>query len=499
MRAGTVRTAPVDLDKTTDILDTLIIGAGFGGLGAAIALKKRDQHNFLILEKEQDLGGTWLVNRYPGCGCDVASHLYSYSFAPNTSWSRSFSGSEEIWRYLKDCAAQFKLDDHLRFGHAVERLAFDEGNNVWRVALDDGSELVARAVILATGALSKPAEPDIAGLDKFGGRLFHSQSWDHDYDLKDKRVAVIGTGASAIQFVPHVAKRAASVTLFQRTPPWILPKPDRRISAIEHSLFRRVPGLQKLLRGFIYVTNELRAIAFVYQPGLLRMFEWLAKRHIRRSIADPALRATVTPDYRIGCKRVLISNDYYPALTRDHVEVVTQGVEALDETGVIAVDGTHTPVDAVVLGTGFNVTAPFDAGFIRGLNGLDLATHWQAGPEAYLGTVIAGFPNLFMLAGPNTALGHNSMIYMLESQIEYVMAALDYQRKHDVSRLDVNVAVQQRYNDKVQGGLAGSVWNTGGCTSWYKHPSGRNVALWPDFTWRFRARTRRLDPRDFQP
>jgi cation diffusion facilitator CzcD-associated flavoprotein CzcO len=486
------------LSSATAPLDVLIVGAGFGGLGAAIALKKRGQHNFRIIEKEADLGGTWLVNRYPGCGCDVASHLYSYSFAPNPEWSRSFSGSEEIWRYLKRCAKQHELDAHLQFGTAVESLAFDQDNDVWRVDLDDGQSLVVRSVILATGALSRPAVPNIDGLDTFQGHQFHSQSWDHGFPLEGKRVAVIGTGASAIQFVPHVAQRAAHLSLFQRTPPWILPKPDRKISRFEHGLFRRLPWLQKLQRGLIYGTNEMRAIAFVYRPGVLRFFEWLARRHIRRGIADPALRATVTPDYRIGCKRVLISNDYYPALMRANVDVIAQGVRSLDATGVIASDGSHTPCDVVVLGTGFNVTAPFDEGFVRGRDGLDLASHWEAGPQAYLGTVVAGFPNLYMLAGPNTALGHNSMIYMLESQIEYVMGALEHQRVSGAPRVEVRSDVQQRFNDKVQGALAGSVWNTGGCTSWYKHATGRNVALWPDFTWRFRARTRQFDPQDYQ-
>lgn len=486
------------LSSAPAVLDVLIVGAGFGGLGAAIALKKRGRHNFRVVEKEADLGGTWLVNRYPGCGCDVASHLYSFSYAPNPMWSRSFSGSEEIWRYLKDCASRHELDEHLQFNTAVESLAFDQDSDLWRVDLHDGASVAARSVILATGALSRPAVPNIDGLDKFRGHLFHSQGWDHDYPLEGKRVAVIGTGASAIQFVPHVAERAARVSVYQRTPPWILPKPDRRISAIEHRLFRRLPWLQKLQRGLIYSTNEMRAIAFVYRPGVLRVYEWLARRHIRRSIADPALRAAVTPDYRIGCKRVLISNDYYPTLARSNVDVITQGVSALDESGVIASDGTHTPCDVVVLGTGFNVSAPFDVGFVRGRDGLDLATHWQAGPEAYLGTVVAGFPNLYMLAGPNTALGHNSMIYMLESQIEYVMTALDYQRTAGVPRVEVLPDVQRRFNGKVQGALAGSVWNTGGCTSWYKHANGRNVALWPDFTWRFRARTRRFEPQDYQ-
>ncbi len=479
-------------------LDVLIVGAGFGGLGAAIALKERGVTSFAVLEKAADLGRTWLANRYPGCGCDVASHLYSYSFAPNPQWSRSFSGSEEIWRYLKDCAQRYALAPHLRFNSCVQALRWCDDERLWQVSIDGAPALRARSVILATGALSRPKLPDIAGLDQFAGRVFHSQSWDHDYPLEGKSVAVIGTGASAIQFVPHVARRAATLTLFQRTPPWILPKPDRALTGFEHRLFRRLPWLQRLLRGFIYSTNELRAVAFVYQPGLLKLFEWLARRHIRRGIESAALRAAVTPDYRIGCKRVLISNDYYPALNQDNVTLVNQGVRALDATGVIAMDGTHTACDVVVLGTGFNVTAPFDEGFVTGQNGSDLARLWQDGPQAYLGTVVAGFPNLFMIAGPNTALGHNSMIYMIESQLRFIMSALQLQARSPGQVLVVDDDVQREFNEQVQRDLAHSVWNTGGCTSWYKHEGGKNVALWPGFTWRFRARTKHANPADFK-
>ncbi|MEO1575942.1 MAG: NAD(P)/FAD-dependent oxidoreductase, partial [Pseudomonadota bacterium] len=353
---------PVISQRTEPPLDSLIIGAGFGGLCAAIKLKGLGKR-FVVVEKDADLGGTWLVNRYPGCGCDVASHLYSYSFALNPSWSRSFSGSEEIWRYMKSVAERFELGPHLRFNTEVTGLRFDADANLWRVSLRDGETIAAKTVVLATGALSRPALPDVDGLASFKGKVFHSQAWDHDYPLKGKRVAVIGTGASAIQFVPHVAERAGHLDLYQRTPPWILPKPDRALSGTEHALFRRLPWLQKLRRGLIYLANESRVIAFVRAPALLRVFEWVAKRHIRKAIADPELRRTVTPDYRIGCKRVLISNDYYPALARDNVHVIPRGVRAIDETGVIAADGTHRPCATIVLGTGFNVTKPFAPGF----------------------------------------------------------------------------------------------------------------------------------------
>ncbi|MFK8015028.1 MAG: flavin-containing monooxygenase [Gammaproteobacteria bacterium] len=478
-------------------LDVLIVGAGFSGLCAAIRLEKEGKRRYQIIERESELGGTWWVNRYPGCGCDVASHLYSFSFAPNPQWSRSFSGSEEIWRYLKDCAQQFGVAENLRLGTAVHGLEFDEAAGVWAVTLGHDEVVTARSVILATGALSRPRMPDIDGLDSFAGELFHSQQWNHDYDLNGKNVAVIGTGASAIQFVPHLAKRVKTLTVYQRSAPWILPKPDRQISRLEHWLYRRLPWLQRFVRARIYSTNEFRAIAFLHRPALLKVFEALAMRHLRKSIADQTLRARVTPDYRIGCKRVLISNDYYPAIAQSNVEIIAQGVRALDATGVIGADGQHRPCDAVVLGTGFRVSAPFDPGFVTGLKQRDLAGDWHDGPEAYLGTVIAGYPNLFMLAGPNTALGHNSMIYMIESQMNYVMSVLRMLDTAADQRLVVGDDVQRRYNDDVQHDLSESVWNTGGCRSWYRHPAGKNVALWPDFTWRFRARTRAVRPDDF--
>ena len=478
-------------------LDVLIVGAGISGLCAAIRLEQRGNTRYEIIERETQLGGTWWVNRYPGCGCDVASHLYSFSFAPNPDWSRSFSGGEEIWHYLKNCAERFGVVDKVRLHTAVQALRFDETQAMWQVTLDNGETRLARHVILATGALSRAQMPDIDGLNQYKGRLFHSQQWDHDYDFDNKTVAVIGTGASAIQFVPHLARRARKLTIFQRSAPWVLPKPDRKISSVERWLYRRLPWLQTLARARIYAFNEIRVIGFVYRPALLKLFEALARSHLKRSIADPVLRARVTPDYRMGCKRVLISNDYYPAIAQPNVSVIGQPVQGLNATGVISADGQHTPSDAVIFGTGFRVSTPFDRGFVTGLEQRDLAEEWESGPQAYLGTVIAGYPNLFLLTGPNTALGHNSMIYMIESQVNYIMSALELSDRTPDGRLVVGEEVQRRYNAQVQSDLADSIWNTGGCSSWYRHPSGKNTALWPDFTWRFRARTRKAKRADF--
>jgi cation diffusion facilitator CzcD-associated flavoprotein CzcO len=471
-----------------------IVGTGFAGLGMAVRLKQAGIEDFVILEKADEVGGTWRDNHYPGCACDVQSHLYSFSFAPNPEWSRMFSPQPEIWAYLRKVADDYGLRRHIRFNSEVTAARWDEPAGQWQVSLGNGGSVAARVLISGMGGLSRPAYPaGIKGLDKFKGRTFHSQDWDHGYDLKGKRVAVIGTGASAIQFVPQIQKSVEHLDLYQRTPPWILPKPDRAVSDFEHALFRRLPLTQKLFRGAIYAMMESRVLGFTVNPKIMNLARRMALHHIRRQIPDPALRAKVTPDYMVGCKRILISNDYYPALSQPNVEVITSGIREVRANSVVGADGVERKVDAIIFGTGFQATDPMPKGVLFGRGGQDIVDLWREGPEAYKGTTVAGFPNLFLIVGPNTGLGHNSMVYMIESQVQYVMDALRQMDRKGLRSVDVKPEVQAAFNRRIQNQLGHAVWSAGGCKSWYLHPSGKNTSLWPGFTFVFRRKLRRFD------
>ena len=409
-----------------------------------------------------------------------------------------FAPQPEIWAYLERCIDRYGIRAHIRPGCHVVGAEFEEGTDTWRVLVDGGATLTCRAVVFATGPLHLPAYPDLPGLADFAGTRFHSATWDHGYDLAGKRVAVIGTGASAVQFVPQIAPQVARLDLYQRTPPWVLPKPDRAIGERERALYRRVPAVQRLHRYAIYWLLESRLPGFTNRQAMLRLVQRLARWNIRRSIADPALQARLTPDYAMGCKRVLISNDYYPALARDNVEVVTAGIAAVRPDGIVDADGLFRPVDAVIFGTGFHVTDALEGFHLVGRGGLKLQDAWADGMEAYLGVAVAGFPNAFLLLGPNSGLGHNSVVFMAEAQIDYVLRALRLLAGRRAGSVAVRGSVQRRYNEEIQGRLAGTVWNTGGCRSWYLDRNGVNRALWPTYTWRYWLRTRRLDPADFE-
>ncbi|MBA1145987.1 NAD(P)/FAD-dependent oxidoreductase [Ectothiorhodospiraceae bacterium WFHF3C12] len=475
--------------------DVAIIGTGFAGLGAAIRLKRRGEDDFLVFDREAGVGGTWRVNHYPGCACDVQSHLYSFSFEPNPDWTRMFAPQQEILDYLRHCAGKYALAPHLRLSTEITRMRWDEQKGLWLFEDDRGQRYSARVVIAGMGGLSRPHYPDIPGLERFTGHMFHSQQWDHDYELSGKRVAVVGTGASAIQFIPQIQPRVARLDVFQRTPQWILPRPDGPIPEARRRRFRRFPLLRWLERKRIYWMLETRVLGFAYKPRLMRLVARLALRHMKRQVHDPSLRRKLTPDYTIGCKRVLMSNDFYPALTRPNVELITDGIERITPRGIVTHAGQEREVDAIIFATGFHATDPVPAGMIEGRRGDDLATLWRDGPQAYKGTTVAGFPNLFIMTGPNTGLGHSSMVYMIESQLDYVMDALDYMRREDIPALDVDPGAQLRYNERLHRRLGGTVWNSGGCSSWYLHPvTGRNPVIWPGFTWQFRRMTRHFDP-----
>ncbi|MET8831506.1 NAD(P)/FAD-dependent oxidoreductase [Streptomyces sp. NPDC004610] len=479
-----------------------VIGSGFGGLGAAVRLRREGVTDFVVLERAGSVGGTWRDNSYPGCACDVPSHLYSFSFAPNPEWPRTFSGQEHIRAYLEHVADVFGLRPQLRFGAEVKRMTWDAAELWWVIETSAGT-LTAEVVVSATGPLSDPKVPDIPGLDTFPGTVFHSARWDHGTDLRGKRVAMVGTGASAIQIVPEIQPEVARLVLFQRTPPWVMPRVDRAISAPERWLHRRLPLTARARRGLLWGIREMQVQAFTRHPDELGLVERLAKRNMARAIKDPALRARLTPRYRIGCKRILLSSTYYPALARPNVRVVASGLSEVRGSTVVGADGTEAEVDAIVFGTGFHVTDLPIAERVVGVGGRTLAEAWQGGMESLRGASAAGFPNWLSVIGPNTGLGNSSMILMIESQLNYLA---DYMRHLDLlgSGQDRRVALDARpgavgaWNRRVQERMKRTVWNTGGCTSWYLDAAGRNTTVWPGTTAEFRRATRRVDLTEYE-
>ncbi|MFI5676822.1 flavin-containing monooxygenase [Streptomyces cellulosae] len=470
-----------------------VVGTGFGGLGAAVRLRREGVTDFVVLERAGSVGGAWRDNTYPGCACDVPSHLYSFSFAPHPDWPRTFSGQEHIRAYLEHVADVFRLRPHIRFDSEVKRMTWDGEKLRWDIETSSGS-LSADVVVSATGPLSDPRIPDVPGLESFPGRVFHSARWDHDYDLRGKRVAVVGTGASAIQIVPAVQPLARRLTLFQRTPPWVLPRVDRAISGAERALHRALPFTTQARRGLLWGIRELQVQAFTKHPGELGLVERVARLTMARHIKDPALRAKLTPDYRIGCKRILLSSEYYPALARPNVDVVASGLSEIRGSTLVAADGTEADADVIVFGTGFHVTDMPIADRVVGADGRTLAESWKGGMEALRGTSAAGFPNWLTIIGPNSGLANSSMILIIESQLNYLA---DFLRQLNVlggrAALDARPGAVRAWNHRVQERMKRTVWATGGCTSWYLDASGRNTTIWPGTTTEFRRATRRVD------
>ncbi len=484
----------------TKVWTAIIIGTGFAGLGMAVALKKNGIHDFLIVEKAKDVGGVWRDNSYPGAACDVPSHLYSFSFFPNPNWTRKFAPQQEIWSYLQDCACAYQLLGNIQFDSEVRSADYHEQTRRWRVVLTNGTELYSQFLITAMGQLSRPALPKIEGMGNFKGQAFHSAKWNHDVDLTGQRVAVIGTGASATQFVPAIATRVKSMSVFQRSPAYILPRPDRAYGAFERALCRWLPGFMKLQRLKTYLQYESQALAFTRFKSLMQLAGGLPFRALlKRQVADPLLRQKMTPQYPIGCKRILLSSDYLATFNQTHVTLVTDAIRHITPLGIETTDGKVHEVDIIVYGTGFAATEFLAPLSVKGRDGKDLHAAWAQGAKAYLGITVPDFPNLFLLYGPNTNLGHNSIVHMLESQIAHVMRCLHALRANNAQAIEVRPDVYAAYTAHIQNRLSRTVWM--GCTSWYVDERGYNSTNWPGFTlsYRWLTRTARMSAYRFLP
>ncbi len=478
---------------TAPDFEVAIIGAGFGGLGMGIRLKTAGQNAFVIFERASELGGTWRDNVYPGCACDIPSLVYSFSFDQNPNWSRHYPTQPEILAYLKQCVDNFNIRSHIRFNSEVTTLQFDEPTGCWQVQTKDGRFITARHVVAAIGPLNRPRLPTIPGLETFQGNAFHSSQWDRTFDPKGRRTATIGTGASAIQFIPQIAKSAAQVTVFQRTPPWIIPRGDHPIPERRRRWFNKIPGLQKLWRSRLYWLLEFGVLGFLGNERVKKAGTAIALRHLARQVADPVLRQALTPNYEFGCKRILVSDDYYPALQQENVELVTAAIKEIRPYTIIDNDGIERPVDTLIFGTGFIASKILIPMKIIGRDDRELISEWQeSGPEAYYGLSVSGYPNLFFLLGPNTGLGHNSVVLMMESQYNYILDYFRLLKKRGVPFLDIKPDVQAQHNQQVQAKLATTIWQTGGCQSWYQTAAGKNTTLWPGSTIGYRLQTRRV-------
>ena len=473
-----------------DLLDAILVGAGFAGLGMAIALRKQGMTNFVILEKARDVGGVWRDNSYPGAACDIPSHLYSFSFELRPDWSRTFAPQAEIQAYLQHCARKYEVLPHIRFSSEVSEARFDEQTAVWTVTLRDGSQLRSRLFIVGTGQLNRPVYPKLPGIENFKGRSFHSSNWDHDYALEGKRVAVIGTGASAIQFVPAIADRVGHLQVFQRSAPYILPRADSAYSSRLKSLFKIAPWLMRLYRLKIYLTHDIRKAAFTNRQWLMKYtVERPFRKLLEAQVADQALQAKMLPDYAAGCKRILLSSDYLKTFSKPQVELVTQEIRTITAEGLETTDGVHHPADAIIYGTGFAATEFLAPMRITGARGVELNAAWQEGAQAYLGMAVPSFPNFFILYGPNTNLGHNSIVYMLESQIAHIMRCIKAMRQTHSDTIEVGSEAFQTFNTGIQTLLVKAVWNR--CQSWYTDVNGRNTTNWPGFATTYRWHTSR--------
>jgi cation diffusion facilitator CzcD-associated flavoprotein CzcO len=493
---STLETQPAARSGGVREVGVAIIGSGFAGLGMAITLKRRGETDFVVLERADDVGGTWRDNTYPGAACDVQSNLYSFSFAQNPDWGRSYSEQPEIQAYLQATADRFDVRRHCVFGADVTAARWDDAAQRWLVSTTAG-EFRARVLVSAAGALADPTYPDIPGLDSFAGTVMHSARWDAEHDLTGERVAVIGTGASAIQVVPAIQPIVGSLAVYQRTPAWVVPRTDHPVKPWMQRLYRLVPGFQNAIRAALYLFREFLVIGMAKNRRFLRPVGRLARAHLHRQVRDPKLRRALTPDYTIGCKRILISNDYFPAVAAPNSELVTAGIREVRPHSIVTRDGVERLTDTIVLATGFHVTDLPIAEKICGRDGRSLAQVWADGMVSNRSAAVAGFPNLFLLVGPNVGVGHTSMVYMIESQVAYVDDALRTMDAEGLAVLETTPEAQEAWRSLIAEKSKGTVWLTGGCASWYLDRHGHNTTLWPDFTFRFRKLTRTLDRENY--
>jgi cation diffusion facilitator CzcD-associated flavoprotein CzcO len=476
-----------------------IIGSGFSGLGMAIQLRKRCRDDFLILEKSHDIGGTWRDNTYPGCGCDVPTAIYSYSFEQNPYWSKMWSSQPEIHAYLQRLTAKYDLRRKTLFGTEIIALHWDEAASRWHLRSADGRTITAQFIVLGVGPLNVPRIPNLNGVESFAGAFFHSAEWDHSVDLTGKRVAVIGTGASAIQFVPIIAEQVGQLQLYQRTPPWVLGRGNPAIPKSLQKLFAKVPLTCNVARALAYWISESMAIGLHGYANLHRPLARAARANIRKSIRDPALVAKLTPTYQIGCKRLLFSSTYYPALARPNAEVIMDGIAEVRPGSIVTVDGTERAVDVIICATGFHVFDRFDSIDIRASGGESIVQRWKTeGAQAHMGITVAGLPNAFFLMGANTGIAHNSIVFMIEQQIKFTLRAMDGVHQRTAASIQVRQEAQDRFNEDIQRRLAKRVWSTAGCTNWFLDDKGVNRVLWPGFTWQYWRATRNFDETEYE-
>lgn len=484
-------------NSTAPQVKIAIIGAGFGGLAMAIRLLQNNIRDFVILEKASGIGGTWRENQYPGAACDVQSHLYSLSFSPKTDWSKRYAEAPEIYQYMQTLTAEHQLQPYIRFNTEVCAAHYLENQCLWQLTLNQNETLTAQFVIFASGPLHVPQIPRISGIEKFKGKVFHSSQWDHDYDLSNKNVASIGTGGSAIQYIPEIAEKVKQLYVLQRTAAWVIPRDERRYLPIEKALFNRFDWFRKLHRARLYWTNESRVVP-IMKPQVMKYAQKLAEAYIRHQVKDPATANKLIPNYIMGCKRILVSNKYYPSFNRKNVELVTNDILELTEDSIITKDGKKRPIDCLIYGTGF-VTDPriyLKSFSCTGLNHIELTDVWKDGAESYYGISTKGFPNLFQLLGPNTVLGHNSVIFMIESQVNYILQLIEMAQKTQSQAIVVKADIQDQFNHQVQSQFTDTIWQSG-CVSWYQQADGKNFSLWPSYTWKYWLKTRKANPADY--